>query len=124
MRTDWRSLARGPDATLDSNGVTVRFPSGRTHHVRVTETDDTFELTAIVARAAAINDVRDLAIRIWRHNRAAQLVSFRLDAGGRIIGACWVPKAGVSAEEFQLVLRRVASESDRLEFLLTGRDIE
>jgi hypothetical protein len=124
MRTDWRALARGPDATLDADGVRVRFPSGRTHHVRVRETDDTFELWAIVARAAAISEVRDLATRIWRHNRAAQLVSFRLDAGGRIIGAGWVPKAGLSAEEFQLVLHRVAAESDRLEFLLTGRDIE
>lgn len=57
-------------------------------------------------------------------NRVAQLVSFRVDARGRVVASGWISKAGVTATEFLLVLRRVAVESDRLEFLLTGKDRE
>lgn len=88
------------------------------------ETDDAFEVHAVVAKAASVREIPELALRIWRHNRAAQLVSFRIDTHDRVYAQGWVPKAGVTAEEFQLVLRRVAVESDRLEFLLTGRDSE
>ena len=63
-------------------------------------------------------------LRPWRYNRAAQLVNFRIDTRGRVCAEGWVPKAGLTAEEFQLVLRRVADESDRFEFMLTGKDIE
>jgi hypothetical protein len=79
---------------------------------------------AVVAKAAAVKDVSDLALRIWRHNRAAQLVSFRVDTRGRVYAEGWVPKAGLTAEELRHVVHRVAAESDRFEFILTGRDIE
>lgn len=68
--------------------------------------------------------LRAALLRLWRHNRAAQLVSFRIDTRGRVYAEGWIPKAGLTAQEFQLVLRRVAAESDRLEFLLTGRDMD
>ncbi len=124
MATEWHKLCRGARLDLDGEDVLVSFENGRKHRVRVREMEDVFELHAVVARAAAVRDVADLPIRIWRHNRAAQLVSFRIDARDRVYAEGWVPKAGVTAEEFQLVLRRVAAESDRLEFLLTGRDVE
>ena len=121
---DWRSLCAGSSAELDGDGVVVRFENGRRHRVQVSETEDAYELHATVARRAAVSDMTDLAARVWRHNRGAQLVSFRIDQRGRVCARGWVPKVGVTAAEFQLVLRRVAAESDRLEFLLTGRDVE
>jgi hypothetical protein len=126
MTTDWRSLCAGPRLEFDGDHVVVTFDGGRKHRVRVSETADTYELHAIVARAAAIWEQRDrpLPVRIWEHNRAAQLVGFRVDTRGRVCAEGWVAKAGLTAEEFQLVLRRVAAESDRLEFILTGKDIE
>ncbi len=58
---------------------------GRKHRIRVSETPDTYQLHAIVARAAAIGEQRDrpLPVRVW-DNRAAQLVSFRVDTHGRV----------------------------------------
>ena len=104
--------------------VQVSFDNGRSHRVRIVEQPNSIEIHAIVARAAAIRDVPDLEVRIWRHNRAAQLVSFRLDNRRRLAAQGWVPKAGLTAEELQLVVHRVAAESDRLEFILTGKDVE
>ncbi len=126
MTTDWRSLCTSPRLEFAGDHVTVTFDGGRRHRVRVIETPDTFELHAIVARSSAIAEMRGqpLPVRVWAHNRAAQLVSFRVDTRGRVCAVGWVAKAGLTAEEFQLVLRRVAAESDRFEFLLTGKDVE
>ena len=43
---------------------------------------------------------------------------------GRVVAGAWVPKAGLTQEEFQLYVRAVAVESDRFEYRLTGRDNE
>ncbi|HEU5178897.1 MAG TPA: hypothetical protein VFU24_15710, partial [Burkholderiales bacterium] len=59
-------------------------------------------------------------LRAWRRNRSSQLVGFRVDQRGRLVGEAWVPKAGLSAQEFQVYVRRVAAECDRFEYLLTG----
>jgi hypothetical protein len=109
---------------VEGEEVVVGFDNGRSHRVRIVETDTAFEMHAIVARAAAVRDIADLPLRIWRHNRAAQLVGFRIDTRGRVYAEGWVPKAGLTREEFQIVLRRVAAESDRFEFILTGKDVE
>ncbi|MFY2559477.1 hypothetical protein ACN469_17725 [Corallococcus terminator] len=124
MGSDWRTLCRGSRVTIDGDDVIVRFENERSHRVRIHETEDVFEFHAVVARAATVRDVQDLPLRLWRYNRAAQLVGFRLDTRGRVYAEGWIPKAGLTAEEFQLVLRHVAAESDRLEYLLTGRDTE
>jgi hypothetical protein len=124
MAADWRALFNGLNVKVEGDEVVINFDNGRSQRVRVCETDEVLELHAIVARASAVRDVRDLPLRLWLHNRAAQLVSFRIDTRGRVYAEGWVPKVGMTAEELQLVLRRVAAESDRLEFLLTGKDAE
>ena len=125
MGRDWRSLCRGDERLeVDGDSVVVSFDDGRSHRVWVSDTDRTLELAAIVARASRIRDVEDLEIRIWRQNRLALLAGFHIDRRGRLCAYGWVPKAGLSALEFRLVLHRVAVESDRLEFLLTGEDRE
>ena len=124
MAIDWRTLCRVQWLQLEGDDAIVQFENGRSHRVQVRETTEMFELHAIVAKRKAVEHVTDLPNRIWRLNRAAQLVSFRLDGHWRVCAEGWVVKAGVTAEEFQLVLRRVAAESDRVEFLLTGRDVE
>ena len=55
---------------------------------------------------------------IW----GTELVGFRIDARGRLIGEAWVPKAGVTSSEFTSYLRAVAAECDRFEYQLTGSD--
>jgi hypothetical protein len=124
MAREWRAFCRGDRLKVDGDDIVVGFENGRRHRVQVHETDEIYELHALVARAAAVSSIPDLPLRIWRHNRAAQLVSFRIDTRGRVYAEGWVSKAGLEPQEFQLVVRKVAAESDRLEFLLTGRDIE
>lgn len=121
---DWHHLCRADDLALEAEGVVVRFESGRSHRVRVAETENTFEMVAMVARAARVLAPEQLPETIWRRNRASQLVSFKLDRRGRVLATAWCPRAGITADEFQLVLRKLAAESDRFEYLLTGRDLE
>ena len=125
MTVEWHPLCRG-DSRVEADGgsAIVSFDDGRSHRVDVSETDETWELSAVVARASRIRDIEDLVVRIWRQNRVAQLNGFRIDRRGRLCAYGWVPKAGLSAQEFRLILHRVAIESDRMEFLLTGDDKE
>jgi hypothetical protein len=53
-----------------------------------------------------------------------QLVGFRLDQKGRLVGEAWVPKAGLTRDEFLLYAKRVADECDLFEYHLTGKDRE
>lgn len=125
MASNWRSLCAGSRIRVEGDDAIVEFENKRSHRVRVREAEDCFEFEAIVARAAAVRDIEEgLPARVWCHNRSAQLVSFLIDTKGRVCARGWVPKVGIAPEEFQTVLRRVASESDRLEFLLTGKDLE
>lgn len=41
-----------------------------------------------------------------------------------MLGEAFIPKAGLVPAEFQQWLRVVAAECDRLELVLTGRDLE
>ena len=124
MTTSWRAMCSAPRLRLDGDDVIVTFENGRQHRVRVQETDDTFEVHAVVARAAALAIVTDLPLRVWLRNRSSQLVGFRVDARGAVRAQGWVAKAGLTAEEFRHVVRHVAGESDRLEYILTGKDVE
>ena len=125
MTRDWRALCRGDSRIeIDGDGVVVSFEDARSHRVVVSETPETFELSATVVRASRARDIEDLEIRIWRQNRVARLNGFRIDRRGRLCAYGWVPKAGLTAQEFQFVVHRVAIESDRMEFMLTGEDRE
>jgi hypothetical protein len=104
------------------NDVLVDLQDGRRHRVTVDDMDDSYRLTAVVAGAAVAGGIGDLPIRTWQRNRGTELVGFRIDKRGRLIGESWVPKAGLSAAEFQLYIHTVAAECDRYEFELTGKD--
>jgi hypothetical protein len=123
--TDWRQFCRAVESvSVDGNSVEVITPNERRHRVHVRETADTYELTAVVARPAALSAVPDVPLRAWRRNRGMQLVGFRTDHKGRLVGEAWVPKAGLGREEFLLYVRRLAAECDLFEYHLTGKDRE
>lgn len=122
---DWRQFCRGAEGiSVDSDGVTVITHGERQHRLGIHETADTYELTGLVARLAALSDIPDVPLRAWRRNRGTQLVGFRVDHKGRLVGEAWVPKAGLGREEFLTYLRRVAAECDLFEYHLTGKDRE
>jgi hypothetical protein len=60
----------------------------------------------------------------WDRNRVTDLVGFKVDGGGRLIGEVWVPVSGLDSGEWAFAIRSLARACDRLEYLLSGRDTE
>ena len=123
--SDWRGFCRKRgELAVEGEAVVVTFANGRRHRVDVLETNDTYVLTGIVARESVFADVPDAALRAWKRNRSTQLVGFRVDRKGRLVGEAWVPKAGLKGDEFLLYVTQVATECDLFEYHLTGKDRE
>jgi hypothetical protein len=108
---------------VDEATVEVAFHEGRRHRVTVEEFGEEYRLTALVARRRDVAGLHNLPMQVWLRNRGTALVGFRIDWGGAVMGEAWVPKAGLTAEEFQVYVRAVATESDRFEYALTGKDV-
>lgn len=122
MQVDWRRFCRAKDFLVTADTVTVSLPDERRHRVHVEEADDALRLTAIVVGASVGDTIENLPIRTWRRNRGTELIGFGIDQKRRLIGWCWVTKAGMSEAEFQLYVRTLASECDRYKYELTGED--
>jgi hypothetical protein len=124
MATDWRRFCRPKDLVVDGAEINVQLAEGRHHVIAVGETDECLQLVGIITRQAATAAIPDLLQTIWGKNRTTQLVGFRVDRKGRLVGETLVPRAGLEADEFQLCARTLAAECDRMEYLLTGKDVE
>jgi hypothetical protein len=121
-RPDWRLLCHGAEGiSTKRNGVEMFTADERRHRIGIVETPHTYELTGVVARVTAMDPWIDLPIRVWRRNRAMQLVGFRTDQKGRVVGNAWVPKAGLGRDEFLNYLRRLVAECGLFRYYLTGR---
>lgn len=123
-RPEWSKLCAGVGLSLDGDAIDVELSAGRRHSVLVRDAGAVYELQSIAVRAGVVRELGDVPLLAWRRNRSSQLVGFRVDQRGRLVGEAWIPKAGLTAEEFQIYVRRVAAECDRFEFLLTGADSE
>lgn len=124
MSADWIHLCRATDLRVAEPCVEVLFADDRHHQVTVEDLGDEYRLSAFVVRQAVVNRMSDLPMKVWSRNLSTPLVSFRVDHRRRLAGEAWVPKAGLSAEEFQMYIRNLAVECDRFEYVLTGRDVE
>lgn len=124
MAADWRRHCTAQDLTAAGDRVEVKFHDGRRHTVVVEELGDRLRLEAIVVRKRHVEESPELSVKAWLRNRRSTLVGFRIDDRRRLIGEAWVPQAGLTTKEFQLYVRSVAAECDRLEFELTGKDEE
>jgi len=123
--TEWWRHCRGEaGVTVEGDTVIVDCGRDRRHRVRVRGSGEALQLEGIVARGATVRSVSDPDLRAWERNRNVNLVGFRVDRHGRLIGEAWVPAAGLTAEEFLIHVRKVAAECDLFEFHLTGRDRE
>jgi hypothetical protein len=122
MASDWVRYCRAKDFEIQDQTVTVHLPDGRRHRVRVEDAGEVLQLVSVVVGATVGDRIDDLPIRTWQRNRGTELVGFRIDRKGRLVGLSWVPKAGLSEAEFQFYVRTLATECDRFEFELTGED--
>lgn len=124
MTESWTKLCNAKDLRLVDNGVEVIFSDERKHKVTVEEQVDAYLLNGKIVRQSVVSSVIDLPMLVWQRNRITSLVGFRFDKRGRLVGEAFVPREGLTKQEFQLYLRAVASECDRFEYALTGRDVE
>ncbi|HOY73866.1 MAG TPA: hypothetical protein PK749_01765 [Deltaproteobacteria bacterium] len=123
--SEWARMCQGAESiAIDEKGVMVELSNGRRHRILVRDQGDSYEFTAVVARPKALEKINDISLQAWKRNRAAQLVGFRIDSRGRLVGESWVPKTGLDADEFCLYIRRIAAECDHFEYVLTGQDRE
>lgn len=122
MSLDWSLLCSGSDFQIQGSEISVAFSDERSHKVLVQESDDEYLLTAVVAWPALVATIPELAISAWQRNRTVSLIGFRIDKRGRLIAESSVPKAGLSADEFQYFVKHLAIEADRYEYMLSGKD--
>jgi hypothetical protein len=109
--------------------LVVAFPGDRQQRVFVEESRDgeSLRLWSVAARPSAVRDATSHEwsphVLAWDRNRDSDLVGFKVDGRGRLIGEAWVPLDGLEAEEWGVWVRTVARSCDRMEYLLTGKDI-
>lgn len=122
---DWRQMSRQEGFKVSGDELTVAFEDGRQHRVMVEEPPGRAEirLWAVAARPSVLpEEPEGPHVVAWKRNRFSDLVGFKIDGRGRLVGEAWVPLAGLDAGEWATYVRTVAWSCDRLEYLLTGRD--
>ena len=125
MSVDWRRLTREAKLQLHEDAIEVKFDDDRRHAVYVEVPQEaTLRLWSIVAKPGTLRSIDNVNLRAWSRNRVTDLVGFKVDRRGRLIGEAWVPVAGLNADEWGFYVRTVARACDRFEYILTGRDLE
>lgn len=126
MSTDWRALSREAGLSISGDGLVVAVPGDRQQQVFVEEGDAqalrVWSVAAPPSRVEAAASGESVHLVAWRRNRASDLVGFKIDGRGRLVGEAWVPTAGLDAEEWRVYVTAVAHACDRTEYLLSGRD--
>ena len=115
----------------DDHGVVrVRLTGDREQilFVEPAEDGESLHVWSVVARPALVRLAQDRSgfesphLVAWTRNRSSDLVGFKLDSRGRLVGEAWIPSAGLDADEWRSWLHAVATGCDRLEYLLSGKD--
>jgi hypothetical protein len=112
--------------TVSDEGLLIRFPDKRQQRVFVDAGDPSalrvWSVASSPSRVAAASPNESAHLVAWRRNRASDLVGFKVDGRGRLIGEAWVPVAGLDPGEWRPYVTAVAQACDRTEYLLSGRD--
>lgn len=123
MKREWSRWCHGGDVHLDQDVLEVLVSKERKQFVRVHEEGEDLVLTSRAALATDASDLEGLSLRLWERNRSTPLVGFRIDARGHVIAETVLPRVGLTRSEFHLAVRNLAEEADRLEYLLTGKNL-
>ena len=118
---EWRTWCVAEDLSVTADVVEVLVGRSRAHRVKVVEHADAFRLIGTVV-GSRLSGLDDLELDVWQRNRRLILVGLRFDEQDRLVGESWVPKAGLTKDEFLVYVRTLARECDRYEFQLTGQD--
>lgn len=118
---DWQAWCKDEDLAVVGDTVEVTIGRSRKHRITVDDVGDAWRLAGVVvgARRSAGDG---LELDVWQRNRRLLLAGMRFDAKDRLIGENWVPKAGLTRDEFVACVRILARACDRYEHQLTGED--
>lgn len=120
---EWRRLSREAGLALSGDTIDVGMQGGRRQQVFVEDTNPALiRVWSVAARPAMLAAVGGPDEYAWRRNRLSDLVGFKTDTRGRLIGEAWVPTEGLDASEWAIYVRAVAQACDRVEYLLSGKD--
>jgi hypothetical protein len=122
MAVEWWAWCKRDHLTVDGSSVVVRLDRGRSHRVEVVEQGDGLDLSADVITRQIAESIGNLPLRILHYNRSVQLVTFHIDGKGAVVARSRVPARGLAEASFQKALCHLATEADRLEYLLSGKD--
>lgn len=90
----------------------------------ITDQPDHWLLRGLIVRQAGVTFEPEPMLAAAIRNRQLRLCGLSVDDRGNLWGQSMVPKIGLDTHEFLLCARHLATECDRLEYLLTGRDRE
>ena len=122
--TDWRKLTREPAFDVQGDAISVRLEGERGQQVFVEDANPALlRVWSVAARPAMLQQLEEGPdLYAWGRNRLSDLVGFKTDSRGRLIGEAWVPTEGLDAGEGAVYVRAVALACDRVEYLLSGKD--
>lgn len=103
----------------------VPLGGGRQQRVGVEEPPgdpETLRLWSLAARPKPMAELANPFMFAWLRNRESDLVGFKIDRRGSLVGEARLPLAGLAADEWRFAVLAVARGCDRVEWMLTGAD--
>ena len=101
--------------------------NGRKQRLRLGRLADVYTIETTILDSEIVTKTnkswRDYARLAWKLNSERDIVNFTFDEEHRMIGAIEHPCEFLDFEEFVIYAKRLAVESDRVEYLLTGKDL-
>ena len=113
---------------VDWDGSVARLTLGnaRSQRVQITERGDHIVFESVVLSARQTRSMRtdEVASVVWERNQQTDVVAFGWDSAGRLVGRIDQLAATLNVEELWFYLEVLAQQCDRLEWLLTGEDVQ
>ena len=108
--------------------IRVEVRGGSRHQIIAIERcDRLYVFTSVVLGTRSVTkDVRRwrrLVRLVWERNARHQLVTLRFDHRDRLVGQIQHQADFLDPEELELYVNALARQCDRLEYLLTGKDL-
>ena len=118
QRVEWEM--KGADIIVDMAS------SRRQQRIHISREGSQYVFSTLVLHATAMHRKPKyryrVALRAWTRNAKTELVTFTFDRAGGLVGEIRHPADHLDKAELAIYLRLLATEGDRFEYVLTGRD--
>jgi hypothetical protein len=127
MSNDWRVFSEISGFSTEDHTITFNLAQDRRQRVHIEDDRENgyIRIWSVAANSSTLKELQEEPeIFAWRRNCLSDLVGFKIDKKGCLIGEAWVPTAGLDADEWTIYVKTLAQSCDRLEYLLTGKDLQ